>query len=225
MRPPAGTGNWTRRPANKKDLPEPAPLHVHHADPEAEEAEGRGKASQQEIIFTDKTPALETEDQQYNLEQLIGSLRAQVNQWRAVTDPARWLVTGETARLLRHRRRQRPHHSGFHPFFCQVEAMETVIWLTEVAPKLGKTDRNFLDHLAAANQQANPGLSRLVLKLATSAGKTTVMAMVIAWQTINAVRHPNNGRFTRGFLVVTPGIAIRDRLRVLPPTAPTKAAI
>lgn len=61
MRPPAGTGNWTRRPANKKDLPEPAPLHVHHADPEAEEAEGRGKASQQEIIFTDKTPPLETE--------------------------------------------------------------------------------------------------------------------------------------------------------------------
>ena len=178
------------------------------------------KASQREIIFHEKAPALGTEDQNYNLEQLIGSLRVQVNQWRAVTDPAKWRVTGETARLLRHWRRQRPRDSGFHPFFCQVEAVETVIWLTEVAPKMGKTGRNFLDHLAAGNQQANPDLSRLALKLATGAGKTTVMAMIIAWQTINAVRHPNSGRFTRGFLVVTPGITIRDRLRVLQPNDP-----
>ncbi|MCY3654417.1 MAG: DEAD/DEAH box helicase family protein, partial [Cyanobacteria bacterium MAG IRC1_bin_28] len=178
------------------------------------------KASQREIIFHEKAPALETEDQNYNLEQLIGSLRVQVNQWRTIADPAKWRVTGETARLLWHWRRQRPRHSGFHPFFCQVEAMETVIWLTEVAPKLGKTGRNFLDYLAAANQQANPGLSRLALKLATGAGKTTVMAMVIAWQTINAVRHPRSGRFTRGFLVVTPGITIRNRLRVLQPNDP-----
>ena len=180
----------------------------------------RGKASQREIIFNEKTPALETEDQQYNLEQLIGSLRVQVNQWRAIADPAKWRVTGETARLLRHWRRQRPDHSGFRPFFCQVEAVETVIWLTEVAPKLGKTGHNFLGHLGNANQQANPDLSRLALKLATGAGKTMVMAMVIAWQTINAVRRSRSQRFTRGFLVVTPGITIRDRLRVLQPNDP-----
>jgi len=178
------------------------------------------EASQREFIFHEKAPALETEDQNYNLERLIGSLRARVNSWRAITDPAQWRVTGETARLLRHWRRQMPSHSGFHPFFCQVEAVETVIWLTEVAPKMGKTGRSFLDHLAAANQQANSGLSRLALKLATGTGKTTVMAMIIAWQTINAVRHPGSQRFTRGFLVVTPGITIRDRLRVLQPNDP-----
>jgi len=61
---------------------------------------------------------------------------------------------------------------------------------------------------------------RLALKLATGAGKTTVMAMLIAWQTINAVRHPNSKKFTRGFLVVTPGITIKDRLRVLQPNDP-----
>ena len=188
--------------------------------PKPKKRGARGETSQQEIIFSEKTPALETEHQHYNLEQLIGSLRAQVNQWRAIADPARWRVTGETTRLLRHWRRQRPRHNGFHPFFCQVEAVETVIWLTEVAPKLGKTGRDFLGHLAAANQQANPRLSRLALKLATGAGKTTVMAMIIAWQTINAVRHPNSGRFTHGFLVVTPGITIRDRLRVLQPNDP-----
>jgi len=35
------------------------------------------------------------------------------------------------------------------------------------------------------------------------------MAMLIAWQTINAVRRPNSRRFTRGFLVVAPGITIK----------------
>ena len=84
---------------------------------------------------------------------------------------------------------------------------------TEVAPRLGNEGRRFLDHLAAANEQANPGLARLALKLATGAGKTTVMAMLIAWQTVNAVRRPGSRRFTRGFLVVTPGLTIRDRLR------------
>jgi type III restriction enzyme len=61
---------------------------------------------------------------------------------------------------------------------------------------------------------------RAALKLATGAGKTTVMAMLIAWQTINAVRHRQSKLFTRGFLVVTPGITIKDRLRVLLPNDP-----
>ena len=70
------------------------------------------------------------------------------------------------------------------------------------------------------NEKANPGLSRIALKLATGAGKTTAMAMIIAWQTINAVRHPQSRRFTRGFLVVAPGLTIKDRLRVLQPNDP-----
>ena len=77
-----------------------------------------------------------------------------------------------------------------------------------------------LDHLAAANKDANPELTRLALKLATGAGKTTVMAMLIAWQTVNAVRHPSGKHFTRGFLVCAPGLTIKDRLRVLQPNDP-----
>ena len=84
----------------------------------------------------------------------------------------------------------------------------------------GRLGRRLLERLANANNDANPELSRLALKLATGAGKTTVMAMIIAWQTINAVRHPNSRRFTRGFLVVAPGITIKDRLRVLQPNDP-----
>ena len=89
-----------------------------------------------------------------------------------------------------------------------------------MAPQVGRTGKGFLDHLVNANNDANPELQRLALKLATGAGKTTVMAMLIAWQTVNAVRHPQSRRFTRGFLVVTPGITIKDRLRVLQPNDP-----
>ncbi|MCG2601109.1 MAG: DEAD/DEAH box helicase family protein, partial [Achromobacter sp.] len=94
------------------------------------------------------------------------------------------------------------------------------IWLTEVAPQLGRAGTRFIEHLDNANRDANPELSRLALKLATGAGKTTVMAMLIAWQTINAVRRPGSKRFTRGFLIVAPGLTIKDRLRVLQPNDP-----
>jgi type III restriction enzyme len=77
-----------------------------------------------------------------------------------------------------------------------------------------------LERLARVNDEANPELMRFALKLATGAGKTTVMAMLIAWQTINAVRHPGSKNFTRGFLVVAPGLTIKDRLRVLQPNDP-----
>ncbi len=110
--------------------------------------------------------------------------------------------------------------SNLRPFFCQVEAAETLIWLTEVAPRLGPDVKGVLDRLSRVNEEANPDLYRLALKLATGAGKTTVMAMIIAWQTVNAVRNPNSRRFTRGFLVVTPGLTIKDRLRVLQPNDP-----
>src|SRR5207247_3723383 len=101
----------------------------------------------------------------------------------------------------------------------QSEGGETAIWLTGVAPNAAQSQR-FLEHLANANNDANPELMRLALKLAAGAGKTTVMAMLIAWQTVNAVRRPQSSRFTRGFLVVSPGLTIRDRLRVLQPHDP-----
>ena len=177
----------------------------------------RKQSGQKELVF-DEGKGLSTEEQQYDPTSVINAVREQVDLWRNLPDPNQWRVTPETARLLQHWR----HHpfSSIRPFFCQVEAVETAIWLTEVAPSVGGAGRSFLDHLISANEQANPELLRLALKLATGAGKTTVMAMLIAWQTINAVRRPTSKRFTRGFLVVTPGITIKDRLRVLQPNDP-----
>ena len=173
--------------------------------------------NQQQLVF-DEGKGLSTQEQQYDVTAMVNEIRRHVDQWRNLPNPNDWRVTPETARLLQHWR----HHdfSDIQPFFCQVEAVETAIWLTEVAPKFGQVGRQILDRLANANNDANPDLSRLALKLATGAGKTTVMAMIIAWQTINAVRRPNSRRFTRGFLVVAPGITIKDRLRVLQPNDP-----
>jgi type III restriction enzyme len=174
-------------------------------------------AKQADLIF-DEGKGLSTEDQQYSHTAIINAVRQEVDKWRMIPNSNDWHVTPETARLLQHWR----HHkfSSIRPFFCQVEAVETAIWLTEVAPQVGKAGERFLTHLVNANNEANPELMRLALKLATGAGKTTVMAMLIAWQTINAVRRPNSKKFTRGFLLVAPGLTIKDRLRVLQPNDP-----
>src|SRR5437016_8141432 len=175
------------------------------------------KANQETLVF-DEGKGLSTEKQQYDPTSIINELRYHVDQWRKLPSPNDWLVTSETARLIQHWRHYK--FNTVRPFFCQIEAVETAIWLTEVAPKSGKAGKAFLEHLANSNRDANPELLRLALKLATGAGKTTVMAMIIAWQTINAVRRPGSTRFTRGFLIVAPGLTIKDRLRVLQPNDP-----
>jgi len=176
----------------------------------------RQSKTQAEMVF-DEGLGLSTAEQQYDPTSLINEVRQHVDQWRRWPNPNDWQVTPETARLLQHWR----HHSfsGVRPFFCQVEAVETAIWFTEVAPQSAKF-KSIIDQLTAASAQANPDLVRLALKLATGAGKTTVMAMLIAWQTINAVRRPGSKKFSRGFLIVAPGLTIKDRLRVLFPHDP-----
>ncbi len=153
----------------------------------------------------------------YNPSVIVNEIRSHVGAWRRLPQSADWGVTPTTQRLLQHWR-----HYNFQnqrPFFCQVEAVETVIWLHEVA-RGRKQYAHIFRTLETANQEANPELFRLALKLATGAGKTTVMAMLIAWQAINHARQPNSPLFSRGFLVVTPGITIKDRLRVLLPSDP-----
>ena len=180
----------------------------------------RGGKAEQELLVFDEGKGLSTREQQYERHaEIINNVRREVDDWRRRPDPGKWRVTPETARLLQHWRHHR--FGDLRPFFCQVEAVETVIWLTEVAPnRAERTGRQFIQYLEDASQEANPGLLRLALKLATGAGKTMVMAMLIAWQTINAVRRRQSSRFTQGFLIITPGLTIKDRLRVLKPNDP-----
>lgn len=180
-------------------------------------AKKQTKSKFQESILFEDNLGLSDRKQQYDPTPIINEVRNFVNQWRNLPNPNQWQVTPETAKLLQHWR----HHNFSHirPFFCQVEAIETLIWLSEVASE-DKKARFINEHLKQANNEANPDLTRIALKLATGSGKTTVMAMIIAWQTINAVRYPKSSKFTRGFLICTPGLTVKDRLRVLKPNDP-----
>ena len=145
----------------------------------------------------------------------INQIRAEVHKWRISRGSDRWDVTPTTRRLIDYW--SRPDREK-RLFFCQLEAIETVVFITEVARKRGVTWIE--SRLREDSEAANPGLPRLAMKMATGSGKTVVMAMLIAWHTLNKHANPQDSRFADSFLVVTPGITIRDRLRVLLPTDP-----
>ena len=141
--------------------------------------------------------------------ELVNDVRRDVERWRRFDYQG---VTPTSRKLLQY---WADEHRENRVLFCQREAAETAIFLAEVAGRHGYTDwrRTVDDH----NAEHNDRLPRLALKMATGSGKTVVMAMLIAWQTANKVASPRDGRFAKRFLIVTPGITIRDRLRVLQP--------
>ncbi len=96
-------------------------------------------------------------------------------------------------------------------FFCQLEAIETLIWLTEAPP----AERQGIDIPGDGG-----AFRRLCAKMATGSGKTIVMAMLIAWQVLNKVTYAQDKRFSRNVFVVAPGLTVRNRLQVLVPDNP-----
>lgn len=135
---------------------------------------------------------------------LVNTIRARVDQWREDSWPG---VTIITRKLLEHW-----HDQGARPYpfyFCQLEAIETLIWWVEGAE-------------AYKQGIAIPGdggpWERLCNKMATGAGKTTVMAMIITWQVLNALTYPKRSKdFSRAVFIVAPGLTVRERLQVLLP--------
>ncbi len=135
----------------------------------------------------------------------VNAIRPRVKVWRDAGYPG---VTGITKRLLDHwqdpeERKERRF------FFCQLEAIETLIWLTEapVSEKVG------------INIQGDGGaFERWCSKMATGSGKTIIMAMIIAWNFINKATNPTDSRFSKNALVVAPGLTVKSRLQVLHPT-------
>jgi len=161
-----------------------------------------------------KQLAFETEWTQDRIEEnrFVNQVRERVKLWRQGGYPG---VTSTTRHLLDY---WTDLEREKKLFFCQIEALETVIYLSEVASKYG--DAWMANALREANDTSNPGLPRLACKMATGTGKTVVMAMLIAWQALNKFANRQDARFTDTFLIITPGITIRDRLRVLLPNDP-----
>lgn len=135
---------------------------------------------------------------------LVNNIRLRVKAWREVGYPG---VTGITKRLLDHwHNPEEREHRRF--FFCQSEAIETPIWLTE-APESEKVGIEI---------PSDGGLfKRLCSKMATGSGKTIVMAMSIAWQVLNKVPYPHDTRFSKHIFVAAPGLTVKSRLQVLIP--------
>ncbi|MEX2663814.1 MAG: DEAD/DEAH box helicase family protein, partial [Vicinamibacterales bacterium] len=164
------------------------------------------KKSAQKTFETEWTLDRITETTQVN------RIRERVDQWRAGGYVS---VTSTTRRLLEYWNDSDRYRKLF---FCQREAVETAIYITEVAAKYG--DAWIQNFLTEHNATYNAGLPRIAMKMATGSGKTVVMAMLIAWQALNKLDNRQDARFSDTFLIVTPGITIRDRLRVLLPSDP-----
>jgi type III restriction enzyme len=147
--------------------------------------------------------------------EIVNEIRQSVDRWRRQDYPHATCVTKELLAHWRADDRER------RLFFCQIEAVETLIYLTEAAEKMA--DTKALNVIRAENAARNAGLPRMAAKMATGSGKTVVMAMVIAWQALNKLANPYDKRFSTRFLIVTPGITIKDRLRVLLPNDPQTA--
>jgi type III restriction enzyme len=136
---------------------------------------------------------------------LVNAIRPRIEKWRAADYPG---VTGITKRLLKHW--QDPEERKDRRFFfCQMEAIETLIWLTE-APEAEKT--------GIVIPGDGGAFSRWCTKMATGTGKTIIMAMLIAWQVLNKVANSKDTRFSKNILAVAPGLTVRSRLSVLEPS-------
>jgi type III restriction enzyme len=162
----------------------------------------------------DKQLVFDTEWTKDRIEEnkFINQVRGRVKLWR---EGGYVHVTKTTRRLLDYWTNPQRDNKLF---FCQIEALETAIYITEAARKCG--DAWIENDIRDANDGANPSLHRIAFKMATGSGKTVVMGMLIAWQALNKLANSQDGRFSDAFLIVTPGITIRDRLRVLLPNDP-----
>jgi len=137
---------------------------------------------------------------------LVNQIRPRVKKWRETGYPG---VSSVTKRLLNHWTDPEEFENRRF-FFCQLEAIETLIWLVE-GPA---ADRVGID----IPGDGGPFV-RQCAKMATGTGKTIVMAMVIAWHILNKVTNAQDARFSKNVLVVAPGLTVRNRLAVLEPAA------
>lgn len=135
--------------------------------------------------------------------ELVNKVRNRVDEWRTRGYPN---VTGVTRNLLDFWREPTKRENRF--FFCQLEAIETLIWLVEAHD----SEKQGIEIPSDGGE-----FQRLCCKMATGTGKTIVMAMLIAWQVINKSMYPQDTRFSKNVLVMAPGLTVKSRLQVLLP--------
>lgn len=148
--------------------------------------------------------------EQYPPHSRINLIRDAVSSWRA-GDPSNGVQPYEGASIMTRRLLQfwSSDSPEPQPFFCQVEALETLVWFLEAGPRL-KSDiwSNINRETQQENGKWNESIPRLAVKMATGTGKTFVMAMIVLWQALLRQEQID-------VVVITPGLTVRDRLREL----------
>ena len=135
---------------------------------------------------------------------LVNDIRKRIKKWRENGYPG---VTGITKRLLEHwYKLEERQYRRF--FFCQLESIETLIWLFEASDS---------EKVGIEIPSDGGEFKRICSKMATGSGKTIVMSMLIAWQVLNKVTYPKDTRFSKNILVIAPGLTVKSRLQVLMP--------
>ena len=148
-------------------------------------------------------------------DQLINLCRKEIGKWQEEKYPNTTRVTKELLQFWF----ENPERVSIKKiFFAQREAVETAIWLNEVADK-SNAGQNILNQIRLAQQSvsedSNYQLSRIAFKMATGSGKTVVMGCFILYHYFNRQEYRNDTRFADYFLIVAPGVTIKDRLGVL----------
>ncbi|MGH9866349.1 MAG: DEAD/DEAH box helicase family protein, partial [Candidatus Acidiferrales bacterium] len=139
---------------------------------------------------------------------LVNQIRPRVKTWREADYPG---ASGISKRLLQHWRDPEQRDSNRRFFFCQLEAIETLMWLMEASA----SERVGID----VPRDGGPFV-RLCCKMATGSGKTILMAMLIAWQVLNKTTYPQDKRYSKNILLIAPGLTVKSRLQVLVPGGP-----
>src|SRR3989344_2591965 len=148
---------------------------------------------------------------------LVAELRKKVKEWRlsgyegaSETSKALlkwWFLTDHPTELA----------SGeiflFKYYFAQREALETIIWLYEVAKARDKYDLIRFDSSNAISAgMFDESWTRYVIKMATGSGKTKVLSLILAWSYFHKL-YEKDSALARNFLVITPNIIVLDRIR------------
>jgi type III restriction enzyme len=146
---------------------------------------------------------------------LINLIRSEVGKWRESNYSQTTRITRELLQFWFLNEERDPTQSLF---FAQREAIETAIWLNEVAEK-SNAGTHILRQLEAAQQEVSTDpashLPRVAFKMATGSGKTVVMAALILYHFYNRQEYGSDTRFADNFLIIAPGVTIRNRLGVL----------
>lgn len=137
---------------------------------------------------------------------LVNKIRPRVKEWRVAGYPG---LSSISRRLLDYwTNRDNGAHQPF--FFCQIEAIETLMWIVEAPASL---------KVGIEVPSDGGEFIRYCAKMATGTGKTVVMSMVVAWQVLNKASNPKDARFSQNILIMAPGLTVKSRLQVLDPNS------